>query len=244
MGCWTTGRVGRCRVSFPKTPSAGVAAVPEFGHDPPDDRNCLPFCPHGVRLLQVATHTWIYGAYDGRVTFYEEMLTLAYLKSRPKECVPIKTTLAVALTGYYPTKSCIRYVNARSFVRAGRNQTPRPSNTGGCNSKVSIQPVSTRPVVMLYSFIHRNGIGNCTITLNVDAECPFRVISVRAISRPCRPMSAVTPIADKRGCMKFRFLHSSIKMYFSIENNTFRRLALAPQSFLEIGIVPTVGATI
>ena len=28
-------------------------------------------------------------------------------------------------------------------------------------------------------------------------------------------------------------------MYFSIENNTFRRLALAPQSFLEIGIVPT-----
>jgi hypothetical protein len=36
----------------------------------------------------------------------------------------------------------------------------------------------------------------------------------------------------------------SIKMYFSIENNTFRRLALAPQSFLEIGIVPMVGATI
>jgi hypothetical protein len=44
--------------------------------------------------------------------------------------------------------------------------------------------------------------------------------------------------------MKFGFLHSSVKMYFSIENNTFRRLALAPQSFLKIGIVPMVGATI
>jgi len=61
---------------------------------------------HGVPF----NHTWIYGAYDGRVTFYEEMLTLAYLKSHPKNCFPIKTTPAVALTGYYPTKSCIRYV--------------------------------------------------------------------------------------------------------------------------------------
>jgi hypothetical protein len=57
-------------------------------------------------------------------------------------------------------------------------------------------------------------------------------------------MSAVAPTADKRGCMKFSFLHSSIKMYFSTKNNSFRRLALAPQSFLEIGIVPVVGATI
>jgi hypothetical protein len=49
------------------------------------------------------------------------------------------------------------------------------------------------------------------------------------------------PKADKRGCMKFSFLR---KMYFSTKNNTFRRLALAPQSFLEIGIVPMVGGTI
>jgi len=38
------------------------------------------------------------------------MLTLAYLKSHPENCFPIKKTPAVALTGYYPTKSCIRYV--------------------------------------------------------------------------------------------------------------------------------------
>ena len=38
------------------------------------------------------------------------MVTSAYLKSHPENCVPIKMTPAVALTGYYPTKSCIRYV--------------------------------------------------------------------------------------------------------------------------------------
>ena len=56
------------------------------------------------------TRTWIYGAYDGRITFYEEMLTLDYLLSRPAACVQLKTPAAVAVKGYYPTQSCTRYV--------------------------------------------------------------------------------------------------------------------------------------
>ena len=56
--------------------------------------------------------SWIYGVYDGRVTFYEEMVDLAYLKSKPAECFPIPAPEAVAVTGYYPTQSCIRYVAA------------------------------------------------------------------------------------------------------------------------------------
>ena len=60
------------------------------------------------------TRTWIYGAYEGRVTFYEEMVTLAFLKSLPDACVTFKAPPAVALTGRYPTKSCIRYVKDRS----------------------------------------------------------------------------------------------------------------------------------
>ena len=32
------------------------------------------------------TRTWIYGVYEGRIIFYEEMLTLAYLTSRPDVC--------------------------------------------------------------------------------------------------------------------------------------------------------------
>ena len=55
-------------------------------------------------------HTWIYGVYDGRVTFYEEMVDRAYLLSKPSACFPIPSPEAVATSGYYPAQSCIRYV--------------------------------------------------------------------------------------------------------------------------------------
>jgi hypothetical protein len=55
------------------------------------------------------THTWIYGTYDGHVTFYEEMVTVKFLRTQPSECTPIKAAKAVALSGYYPTQSCIRF---------------------------------------------------------------------------------------------------------------------------------------
>lgn len=58
---------------------------------------------------QKFTRSWIYGAYDGRVTFYEEMVDRAYLLSRPASCFPIVSPNAVALGGYYPTRSCVRY---------------------------------------------------------------------------------------------------------------------------------------
>jgi hypothetical protein len=37
------------------------------------------------------------------------MLTLEYLKSQPNTCNAIKKPPAVGLSGFYPTKSCIRY---------------------------------------------------------------------------------------------------------------------------------------
>jgi len=52
------------------------------------------------------TRTWIYGAYDGRVTFYEEMVTRAFLLERHTECFDIKSPPAVAIRGYYPTATC------------------------------------------------------------------------------------------------------------------------------------------
>jgi hypothetical protein len=55
------------------------------------------------------TRTWIYGAYDGRITFYEEMVTLAYLLEQRSECFDIKSAAAVATRGFYPTASCSRY---------------------------------------------------------------------------------------------------------------------------------------
>ncbi len=56
------------------------------------------------------TQTWIYGIYDGRVTFYEAMLTREYLLSRPAACFALKSPPAVGVRGYYPTQHCIRYL--------------------------------------------------------------------------------------------------------------------------------------
>jgi hypothetical protein len=56
------------------------------------------------------TRTWIYGVYNGRVTFYEEMVTRDYLLSRPDQCFGLKQPPAVDMRGYYPTQSCIRYL--------------------------------------------------------------------------------------------------------------------------------------
>jgi hypothetical protein len=58
---------------------------------------------------QPFTRTWIFGAYDGKVTFYEEMVTRAFLLSRPATCFPIKSLPAVGRAGFYPTRSCLRH---------------------------------------------------------------------------------------------------------------------------------------
>jgi hypothetical protein len=55
------------------------------------------------------TRHWIYGVYEGRVIFYEEMVARDYLLSGPDACFDLKMPEAVALTGYYPTRACSRH---------------------------------------------------------------------------------------------------------------------------------------
>ena len=55
------------------------------------------------------THTFIYGSYDGHITFIEPMITLAFLKEKSSACYPIKMPAAFEVGGYYPTKYCIRF---------------------------------------------------------------------------------------------------------------------------------------
>ncbi len=57
---------------------------------------------------QPFTRSWLFGAYDGNVIFYENMVTRAFLLSQPDVCDPIKSPKAVALSGFYPTVSCVR----------------------------------------------------------------------------------------------------------------------------------------
>jgi hypothetical protein len=52
------------------------------------------------------TRSWIYGTYDGRVTFYEEMVTRAFLLERHSQCFDNKSPPAVAVRGFYPTATC------------------------------------------------------------------------------------------------------------------------------------------
>ncbi len=68
------------------------------------------------------TRAWVYGTYDAEVIFYEEMVSLAYLQSRPDACAPIKTPGGVAITGYYPTVSCVRFDPATEEYRVSIEQ--------------------------------------------------------------------------------------------------------------------------
>ena len=55
------------------------------------------------------TRTFVYGSYNGQITYLEPMITLAFLESQPGECLPVKQPQAFKVAGYYPTRYCIRY---------------------------------------------------------------------------------------------------------------------------------------
>jgi hypothetical protein len=82
------------------------AAVPDMGNHlinskaPELAKNGPPF-----------THTFIFGAYDGRITFLEPMITHAYLASNPNMCAGIKQPEAWEVAGSYPTKYCVRHLD-------------------------------------------------------------------------------------------------------------------------------------
>ncbi|WP_247237814.1 DUF5602 domain-containing protein [Telluribacter sp. SYSU D00476] len=61
-------------------------------------------------MQQPFTHTFLYGTYNGRVTFYEPMVTLSHLQSKTKSVSPIAQPRAFHKTGlYYPSTYRIEY---------------------------------------------------------------------------------------------------------------------------------------
>ena len=63
------------------------------------------------------SRTFIYGAYDGKLTFLEPMVSHAFLASRPQQCTPIRAPQAYAIAGYYPTSYCVRHDAASGAYR-------------------------------------------------------------------------------------------------------------------------------
>ena len=55
------------------------------------------------------THTFIFGAYEGHLTFWEPMITVEYFQSHPSQCTAIKLPSKYEISGFYPTEYCIRY---------------------------------------------------------------------------------------------------------------------------------------
>jgi hypothetical protein len=78
------------------------AVVPRMGNhlldsQSPELKNSLPF-----------TSTFIYGAYDGEVIFWEPMITLDLLRNTQDSCLEIRQPEAFQQAGYYPTQYCVR----------------------------------------------------------------------------------------------------------------------------------------
>jgi hypothetical protein len=58
---------------------------------------------------QPFTYTWIYGAFDGNLSFLEPMIAKAFLEKHANVRVPIATPAAMPEAGWYPTAYSIRH---------------------------------------------------------------------------------------------------------------------------------------
>lgn len=96
---------------------SGVDAVPDMGVHYVDvtspEFNGKPF-----------TSTFIYGFYQGKMTFYEPMFTYALLLSKPQFSAPVKQPAAFQKSGYYPTSYSIMYdKESKDYIIAAEGLT-------------------------------------------------------------------------------------------------------------------------
>jgi hypothetical protein len=78
------------------------AVVPRMGNhlldsQSPELKDSLPF-----------TRTFIYGAYEGELIFWEPMITIDMLRKTRDACWSISQPQGFARAGYYPTRYCVR----------------------------------------------------------------------------------------------------------------------------------------
>jgi hypothetical protein len=77
--------------------------VPRMGNHLLDSRS-----PELVDPSTPFTRTFIYGAFDGELMFWEPMITLDFLVRTRDSCFEIRQPQAYRHSGYYPTQYCVR----------------------------------------------------------------------------------------------------------------------------------------
>jgi hypothetical protein len=104
------------------------AVVPRMGNhlldsQSPEIKDSLPF-----------SRTFIYGAYEGELIFWEPMITLDFLKKTRDGCFEISQPQGFRQAGYYPTRYCLREnerggrtVSLEGFRYVGRDVEVRTS---------------------------------------------------------------------------------------------------------------------
>lgn len=72
------------------------------------------------------TKTFIYGNYDGKLIFFEPMVTLDYLRTKPNVVEALKLPSKFAVPGYYPSSYSITYnAETREYTVALEGMTQR-----------------------------------------------------------------------------------------------------------------------
>ena len=87
------------------------AVVPRMGNHLLDSRS-----PEMVDSLTPFTRTFIYGAFESELIFWEPMITLDLLRRATAECFEIRQPAAFRSAGHYPTRYCVRH-DAESGAR-------------------------------------------------------------------------------------------------------------------------------
>jgi hypothetical protein len=87
------------------------AVVPRMGNHLLDARS-----PELADSLPV-TRTFIYGAFDGELIFWEPMITLDFLRETRDACFDVRQPQAFKRAGYYPRRYCVRH-DARTGERS------------------------------------------------------------------------------------------------------------------------------
>jgi hypothetical protein len=114
---YTISSAERMAITPDKTAEAANAPAPQYA--PPLYLNTQGLVPemgvHWIDLLAPEFHgvpftqTFIWGSFDGKFIFWEPMVTLAYLRTKPDSSIPVRQPAAFQQDGWYAQNYKVAY---------------------------------------------------------------------------------------------------------------------------------------